>query len=75
VTGLDILLASDAARRHRRAYRRALLAAALDSGQIIATMPDPGQTEVASLAYRPGGRLLAVGDMRGHIYLWRVPVA
>jgi WD40 repeat protein len=64
VTGLDILLASDAARRHRRAYRRALLAAAV----IVVVAVAAGDWSAArSSGPRPTGpvrlqRTISTGD-------------
>jgi WD40 repeat protein len=42
------------------------------TGQMTATLTDPGSLAIADLAYTPDGRTLITADGNGNIYLWNL---
>jgi hypothetical protein len=40
--------------------------------KITDTLTGPGSQSVTSVAFGPGGTTLAVGDINGNTYLWKV---
>jgi WD40 repeat protein len=41
------------------------------TGQMIATLSDPGANGLGPLAFSPGGGMLATGDDKGRALLWK----
>jgi WD40 repeat protein len=39
----------------------------------VATLTDPGSTNVNLVAYSPDGKTLATADQNGRTYLWGIP--